>query len=199
MAKEIEAKFLNISKVELIKKLEDIGAQKAFDERILRRCVYNLPINNDNAWVRVRDEVDKITMSYKKISSFSLSGVEEIELTIDSFENARNFLKSVGLIEKAYQENKRLRYVLHEENVEFDIDTWPGLAPCLEIEADSETKVKHYADLLGFDWKDATFGSIDYIYEKIFDVTSDWVCNECPVLTFDNIPTQLTNSNLRNN
>ena len=34
MAKEIEAKFINISKGEIIKKLEEIGAEKVFDERL---------------------------------------------------------------------------------------------------------------------------------------------------------------------
>lgn len=197
MGKEIEAKFTNINKVELEAKLIDIGAKKVFDERLLRRCVYNLPIKKEGAWARVRDEVEKVTMTYKRVTEKSLDGVEEVELIVDSFDNAREFLRSVGLIEKAYQETKRIRYVLKEENVEFDIDTWPGLYPWIEIEADSKKIVKKYASLLGFHWEDAMFGSADFVYEKVYEIDADWINNKCPVLKFNNLPKELQKGNLR--
>lgn len=197
MAKEIEAKFINIDKKVMISKLEKLGAKKLFDERLLRRCTYNLPCAQENAWARVRDEVEKVTMTYKCINSQSLDGVEEVELIIDDFERGREFLKSLGLTEKAYQESKRIRYVLPEENVEFDIDTWPGLEPWIEIESDTEEKVKKYSKLLGFDWNSAMFGSSDIVYVKIYNIDKDWICNKCPVLKFGELPTQLGKNNLR--
>jgi len=191
MGKEIEAKFINIDKDLTIKKLNDIGAVKVFDERLLRRYVYNLPTVKNSTWIRVRDEVDKTTMTYKRIIEKSLDGVEEVELVIDNFDNGRDFLKSIGLIEKAYQETKRLRYTIENGNVEFDIDTWPALEPYIEIEASSKEQVKKYAKLLGFDWNTAMFGSSDFVYEKMYKVDADWISNKCPILKFDKLPIEL--------
>lgn len=195
MAKEIEAKFINIDKSQVVKQLEKLGAIKVFDERLLRRCVYKLPIEKEGAWARIRDEVDKITMTYKRVVNQSLDGVEEVELIIDDFDKGRSFLKSIGLLEKAYQESKRMRYVI--ESVEFDIDTWPALNPWIEIEAKTEEDVKKYAKLLGFKWEDAMFGSADLVYEKIYNIDADWINNRCPFLKFDDLPPELQESNLR--
>ncbi|WKZ27474.1 MAG: CYTH domain-containing protein [Candidatus Dojkabacteria bacterium] len=198
MGKEIEAKFININKEDIIKKLENIGAVKVFDERLLRRCTYDLPIAKSGAWARVRDEVDKITMTYKRVVSQSLDGVEEVEVEVDNFDKAREYLRSVGLVEKAYQETKRIRYVIKDLDIEFDIDTWPGLEPWIEIEADTEEKVKEYASLLGFNWKEAMFGSADFVYAKIFKITEDWINNQCALLSFAELPFELTEENKRN-
>lgn len=197
MAKEIEAKFINIDKDEIIVKLNSIGAKKVFDERLLRRCVYNLPIKKEGAWARVRDEVDKVTMTYKRVVSESLDGVEEVEVQVDDFDKAREFLRSVGLEEKAYQETKRLRYIIEEDEVEFDIDTWPGLEPWIEIEAKSEETVIKYSELLGFDWSQAMFGSADIVYAKVSKITADWINNECPNLSFAQLPDELQERNKR--
>lgn len=197
MSKEIEAKFINIDKDQIIKALEGIGASKVYDERLLRRCVYSLPIEKPGAWARVRDEGDKITMSYKRVVNRSLNGVEEVELVVDDFNKAREFLCSVGLSEKAYQETKRLRYYIESENVEFDIDTWPGLNPFIEIEADNASKVRKYAEKLGFNWSEAMFGSADFVYAREYNVTEDWINNTCPLLAFDMLPKELSESNRR--
>ena len=197
MAKEIEAKFINIDKKEIISKLEGLGAIKVFDERLFRRYVYNLPISKKWAWARIRDEGDKITMTYKRVIKESLDGVEEIELIVDDFDKARNFLKFTGFIEKAYQETKRTRYVIEEEDVEFDIDMWPGLELFIEIEASNENIVKKYSKLLGFNWDNAMFGGVGIVYEKKYKVNADWVNNQCKILKFDNLPKELQESNLR--
>lgn len=196
---EIEAKFININKEEVIAKLEKLGAQKVFDERLLRRCVYDSFSGGANEWIRIRDEVDKVTMTYKNILANKVDGVKEIELIIDSFEKGRDFLKALGLKERAYQESKRIRYNIPSENVEFDIDTWPGLEPWIEIEAKSEDTVRKYARLLGFKWKDAMFGSADLVYEKIYNVSAHFITHECPVLKFGHLPKELSKDNLRNN
>ncbi len=195
MSKEIEAKFINIDKDSLISKLESLGATKVFDERFLRRCIYNLPIHKPATLVRLRDEVEKITLTYKSVTKQSLDGVEEIELIIDSFEKGKEFLKSIGLDEKAYQESKRIRYTIGE--VEFDIDTWPALKPWIEIEAPTEELVRKYTDILGFDFNDAMFGSADLVYERMYNIEKDWMNTKCPYLKFDELPPELQESNLR--
>jgi len=197
MSKEIEAKFTSINIIELIGKLEQIGAVKVYDERMFRRCVYNLPIDKPGAWGRIRDEGDKITMTYKCVTAEHIDSVEEVEIIINDFDKGRAFLSSIGLIEKAYQESKRMRYVLKDPDVEFDIDTWPALDPWLEVEAESEELVREYAEKLGFDWNTARFGSADFIYASVYNVTEDWINNHCPLLQFDNLPAELSDDNKR--
>jgi len=197
MGKEIEAKFINVSIPDIIEKLEKISAVKVFDERLLRRCVYNLPIHDKDAWVRVRDEIDKVTMSYKKVKAQTIDGVDEVEVIVDSFDNTRDFLKSVGLYEKAYQETKRMRYEIKDKGIVFDIDTWPGLKPWIEIEANNEETVKDYASKLGFDWKNAMFGSADLIYSKVYNISEDWIINQCKLLSFKDLPVELSEQNKR--
>lgn len=194
--KEIEAKFLNINKKELINKLEKIGANKAFDEILMRRVVFQIP-NTKYAeeFLRLRDEGDKTTLTYKKKLSLSLSGMEEIETVVEDFDTTRKLLNSLDMEEKNYQENRRMRYVIEEEEVEFDIDTWPGLEPYLEIEAKDEKAVEKYASILNLDMEDAVYGSALEVYIRVYNITVDWFNNECSNLTFNNIPKELRDDN----
>lgn len=195
MAKEIEAKFVGIDKAEVIKKIESIGARKIYDERKMRRVVYDL--YSDNSWARIRDEGDKITMSYKCVNRRALDGVNEVQVVVDDFEKAREFLKEMGHKEKSYQETLRARYYLDDGEVELDIDTWPGLDPCLEIEAPTKKAVKQTAEKLGFDWAKAGFGAADNTYASVYNVTEDWINNHCPLLTFDYLPPEISPQNKR--
>lgn len=138
MGKEIEVKFLNIDKNFILKKLNSIGAEKIHDEILMRRCVYNLPIRKANAWARVRDEGEKVTMSFKRVNSITVDRVDEVELVINDFDSGCEFLRSLGLSEKAYQETKRISYRIKSDNVYFNIDTWSALEPWIEIEAGTE-------------------------------------------------------------
>jgi len=196
--KEIEAKFLNIDKQAIIERLKELGAVKVFDEFLQRRCVYNLCKGSPEDWIRLRQEHNKVTLTYKSVNKAKgIHGVKEIEVIVDDFDKAREFLKAIGLQERAYQENLRVRYYLEKDDVTFDIDTWPGLPPYIEIEGPSEEVVKKYAKLLGFKWEDAVFGSTDLIYAQVYNVTPDFIRYKCPVLSFDNIPWELTRANLR--
>lgn len=191
MNKEIEAKFININKEETIAKLLSLGATEVFNERHYRRGIFMFEGEDPGTWARVRDEGDKVTMAYKRVLSEDLDGVEEIELVINDFEQGMEFLRALRLQEKAYQESRRMRFEVAEEHVVFDIDTWPGLNPLIEIEAKSEETVTRYASLLGFNWKDAMFGSIDLVYEKLFNIPSGWLFDNCPRLEFNNLPDEL--------
>ncbi|MEV8631459.1 hypothetical protein AB0395_07355 [Streptosporangium sp. NPDC051023] len=52
------------------------------------------------------------------------------------------------------------------DDVTFDIDTWPGLSTFVEIEGPDEATVRRAASLLGFDYSEARFGSVDEIYKS---------------------------------
>lgn len=167
---EIEIKYLNVDRKELEQKLLYLGAKKIADYHY-RRIVFDYPdfrLDKQGAWLRLRDEGEKITLTFKQRLAkdvHSLSGDEgmyEKETTVGDFEVTRQILLKSGFIEKMYQENKRTRYLL--DGVECDIDEWPLLAPYLEIESDNWDKVYKTAEKLGFKREDAKIFSTNQVY-----------------------------------
>ena len=72
-------------------------------------------------------------------------------------------MKSIGLKEKTYQENRRIRYIL--DGIEFDIDFWPRLEPYLEIEALSWGEIDKAINLLGLNPEEKRIFSTHQIYQ----------------------------------
>ncbi len=169
---EVEVKFLNINPQEIEEKLKEIGAKKVF-EKMYRRRVFDYPdlrLDKSGAWVRLRDEGDKITLVFKqRVGIKGHNGktndetMEEIEVTVSDFEKTAAILRQIGLTEKFYEENRRIRYVLDE--IEFDIDFWPQLEPYLEIEASSWNKIEKAINLLGLNPTDKKIFSTHQIYQ----------------------------------
>lgn len=185
MKTEFEATFNIISKDDIRRKLKSTGATLVKNEYLQKRVVFNLPEGHEiqNGWLRVRDESDSITMSLKVVqNNSSIENQKEIELKIDSFDSAVEFLSSVGCERKAYQENKREKWTL--DNVEIVIDEWPFIEPYVEIEGQSEEAVKNVARKLGFDYSLAYFGSVDGLYAKKYGISEDRINNNTPEITF---------------
>ncbi|MDR3558055.1 MAG: class IV adenylate cyclase [Candidatus Pacebacteria bacterium] len=155
---EIEVKFLNIDPTQMADKLVKIGAKKAGDY-FYRRQVFDYPgftLDAQGAWLRLRDEGDKVTLGYKQRleaksedGSIADGGMKEVEVVVSDFDKTKELILSLGLIEKFYQENKRTRYT--KGGVEFDIDVWPELEPYIEIESDSMEKIDKAIQELGLD------------------------------------------------
>lgn len=184
MQVEIEAKFLDINADELRTKLKEVGAELIYPERQMRRCTFDYPdtrLKEIGGWIRVRDEGDKITFSYKQLNDRTLHGTKEIETTVGDFEKTVDLLKAIGLSQKSYQETKREKWVLGDSEV--TIDTWPWIPTFAEIEATTEPGIKHLAQKLGFDWNDALHGSVETAYQKYYDFT-DHEIDHWPVITF---------------
>lgn len=169
---EIEVKFLNIDPNLIESKLKEIGAKKVF-EKLYRRKVFDYPdlrFDKIGAWIRLRDEGDKITLAFKQRvgvkthdGKTSDKSMEEIEIEVSDFEKTARLLSKIGLKEKFYEENKRIRYQL--KNIEFDIDFWPQLEPYLEIEAPSWKKIDEAIKLLNLNPKDKKIFSTYQIYQ----------------------------------
>lgn len=171
MAQEIEAKILNIDKEKLEKKLAAIGAKKA-EEVFFRSTTFDFPgfpLDKDAAWVRLRDDGKKVMLAFKKrlgvtgVKGQNDSGMEEIEITVSSYEDTISILKKIGMVEKFSQEKKRTTW--KKGNVTFDIDTWPRLKTYLEIEGENWNDVDAAVLELGFDLKDKVICSATQIYE----------------------------------
>ncbi len=182
---EYEATFINIDKKNIRKRLKELKANLVKKEFLQKRAVFNLPRGHsiNGAWLRVRDEGDKITMSLKIVDGDKIEDQKEIQLKVDNFFEAKNFLKSIGCQEKAYQENKRELWNI--DGVEVTIDEWPFLEPFVEIEAKSEWEVKKVAEEIGFDYNKAKFCSIDLLYQEKYNISSDIINNQTPEILFE--------------
>ena len=188
METELEAKFLDIDPESLRKSLKEIGAKLAHPERLMKRKVFDFPderLEKEGGWIRVRDEGDKITLSYKRLVDRTLHGTKEITVEVSDFEKTCNILIAAGLQADAYQETKREKWEL--EGSEITIDTWPWIPTFVEIEAPTEDKLKEVASKIDLDWSKAMHGSVETAYQKYFDVTEEEVDN-WESITFTPVP-----------
>lgn len=147
---EIEAKVLDINRNELSDKIEGLGAEKVFDSHIESEF-YDFPDGRieESGLLRLREREDKAFITRKKdISYDEAKEMEEIEFDVSSPEQAKKFLKSLGL-EKVHESQKnRVKWVL--EDTEFVIDKLPDIPPMLEIEAPTKEKLTESFEKLGY-------------------------------------------------
>jgi adenylate cyclase class 2 len=163
MKKEIEAKFVNINIDDIRSRLTELGAILIQPMRDMQRVTIDTPeLKKKDAFVRIRNEGDKTTITYKQFNSLSIDGVKEVEITVDDFDTAVTLFKEAGLAYGSLQESRRETWKLDE--VEIVIDEWPWLNPYIEIEAPSEDLVISTSEKLGFNWDDAIFGDVMAAY-----------------------------------
>jgi adenylate cyclase class 2 len=165
MQTEIEAKFLNLDHDEIRAKLRKLGASCEHPMRQMRRMIFDYSdrsLRQDkHGLLRIRDENDKVTVTYKNRPS-DQAYANEIETTIGSFETMAQLFEAIGLEQVSYQESKRETWYL--EDCEVVLDEWPWLKPYIEIEGPSEAAIKARAKELELNWDDAKFGSVDTAY-----------------------------------
>ena len=163
MNTEIEAKFTNIDHDEIRAKLTELGAILEEPMRLMRRVVIHTPeMEAKHAFLRVRDEGHRTTITYKQFDSDTVDGAKEYEIEASDFDQAVALLSAAGLSSFVYQESKRENWRLG--NVEIMLDEWPWLNPYLEIEGESEEAIKNVATQLGLDWSTALFGGVANAY-----------------------------------
>jgi len=167
MKTEYEIRVLEINKEQIIKKLESLESKK-IGEFNQKRYVYDLKPAEENKWIRLRTNGEKTTLTYKDIESNTIDGTKEVEIEVDDFENANEFLERIGFKNKGYQENKRIQYLL--QGVEVDIDAWPMIPTYLEIEGESEEQVIRIQKLLGIDECKVTTLNCNDIYKQIYNI-----------------------------
>ncbi len=184
---EKEVKFLDIDVPKIEQKLLSLGAKKEFSI-LYKRKVFDYPdlrLNKDWSWVRLRDEGDKVTLTYKKrlganTTQHGDESMEEIEVVVDNFAKTALFLEKIGLKEKFYEENQRTRYVLN--TIHFDIDTWPLIPSYLEIEATSWEEVDQAIELLELPKEEKKICSTMQVYQ-MYGLNED----EYVMLTMDQV------------
>jgi len=186
MQTEIEAKSLDVDHDALRVKLRALGATLEQPMRLLRRHNFDFPDRRlqkeSNGWARVRDEGDKVTMSYKQLNDRTVHGTKEVCITVDSFDEAKALLEALGLQSMSYQETKRESWRLGDLQIE--LDQWPWTKPYIEIEAPDEAALQDIFTKLDLAWNEAVFGSVEVVYRGEYDVTDDAFVH-IPAITFE--------------
>jgi adenylate cyclase class 2 len=165
MKTEIEAKFLDVDFEQVRQLLQKLGAVCGQPMRLMKRAIMDFPdqrLQQQDAYIRVRDEGDKVTVTFKRFKAQSVDGAQEIETTVGSFDDTVKIFEAVGLRVRSFQESKRESW--KSGKVEIVLDEWPWLQPYIEIEGESEADIRQMAALLGYDWKDAVFGDVTAAY-----------------------------------
>lgn len=73
-------------------------------------------------------------------------------------------MEKLGYKHKAYQENKRISYLL--DGVEIEIDFWSLIPPYLEVEGKSIQEVELMVEKLGYNMEQTTSINTKKVYEK---------------------------------
>ncbi len=189
MNTEIEVKFLHINHEEIRNRLKGIGFECVTPMRLMRRAIIDyadrrLQVGMPNSYIRVRDEGDKVTLTYKQFAELSIDGAKEIEIVTSSFEDTVKIFTQVGLEVVSLQESKRETW--KSGACEVVLDEWPWLDPYIEIEATTESEVKDVAQRLGLNWILAKFGDVMVAYRDQYPYLNEaQTVGKVPEVLFD--------------
>lgn len=146
MYTEYEIRILEIDHDDMIRKLEELKAEKKF-EALQRRYVYDFNPVKETSWIRLRSNGDVATLTIKDVEAKTVDGTKELEIAVDDFDNTNLILERLGYKNRGYQENYRTQYIL--DGVEIDLDRWPMIPEYMEIEGPNEEAVYETLDKLG--------------------------------------------------
>lgn len=161
MQSEFEVRVLDINEKEFINKIEKLGA-KFINQYDQVRYVYDFNPKIENKWIRLRTDGIKTTLAIKEYRDNSIGGTKEIEIEVSDMEKTDEILMELGYNKRSVQENKRVRYMLDE--VEIDIDTWPHLNTYVEFEGESKEAVINLLDKLEINLEETTTMDAQDIY-----------------------------------
>lgn len=182
---EYEVKFLNIDPDKIRNTLHTIWAKCTIPLRRMQRYVFAHP-HKKNAYIRIRQEWNKITTSYKEHDEHqAIDSVKEIEVTIDNAESLRRIYLECWLREKAIQET--YRETRECEDVIITIDRRPWLKPFIEIEWPNKKVVENIIKEMLLDINNWIWWTVSDIYNIELWIPHD-VINETSIITFDNPP-----------
>lgn len=164
MKKEIETRILDIDKDSWHNTLTRNGFEY-IGEFFQRRYVYDFNPVNPNKWIRLRTNGEECTITIKEIVDVNkVDGVNEWEIKVDDFDEASKILHELGFDYRNYQEN--IRHTYRKAGVEIVLDSWVGIPPFMEIEAENIEILDKTLSLLGIKSSDTTTLDVVSIYKK---------------------------------
>lgn len=160
---EHEIKLLGIDPKSIQKFLNQEGINLS-EELNFRRVVFDTIPSSENAWIRLRTDGVKTTLTYKNSQSDAIDGMQEVEVTTDSFESTKDILSNAGLKPRNYQENNREVY--YGFGCMITIDYWPLIPPYVEIEADTKDLVEKCLQKFEGLYEKTTSQSTEVVYRE---------------------------------
>ncbi len=153
MEKEIETRFLEVNKDELVKKLLSLGGKDLGEEKLEEVIFHAADMSwlGKNKFVRLRKTKGKVKCTYKTNSKQAVDSALEIELEVSDMKKCSDLFNNIGLKEMRQLEKYRRTFKL--DDVIIDIDTWPKIPTYVEVEGPSIESLKKVCDKLGFDWE----------------------------------------------
>lgn len=139
MNTEFEVRLLNVDVDDFVERIEKQGA-KYVNRYHQKRFVYDFNPKIENKWIRLRTDGYKTTLAIKECKSMEVGGTKELEIEVSDMMKTDEILNELGYTKRSVQENKRVRYVL--DDVEIDIDTWPHLNTYVEFEGESKAVIE---------------------------------------------------------
>lgn len=164
---EIEVKLLEIDVLDVERRVQELGATKTFDG-LVRTAYYDSPnysLHAQYKMLRLREKEDsrtaencaEVTLKEQLVIA-DTKIMKELETTLGDADRFRAILHGLGLRVLSETEKQRISYALDDERqgkVHFDLDTYTGIPPLLEVEAPTSEIVRLYVEKLGFSWADA--------------------------------------------
>jgi adenylate cyclase class 2 len=196
MNTELEVKFANVNVEQIRESLRRAGAVCEQPMRLMRRALIEEPHHQaEHSFVRIRDEGDKVTLTFKRradAAASKIDSVKEIEVQVSDFDTTVDLFSEAGWHYKTFQESKRETWEL--DGTEVVIDEWPWLNPYIEIEGRSEEIIKAVTKKLNLSWSDVIFGHIDALYERQYRFEGNIRgVIDLPEVRFDaSVPSQFT-------
>ena len=162
MHSEIECRLLKVDVADFIKKIKEQGATFIGDW-IQVRYIYDFNPVKENSWIRLRTNGVETTLTIKEIQSSTIDGTKESEIVVSDFNTTDELLNKLGYHARSKQENRRIRYML--DDVEIDIDFWPMITPYVEFEGKSEQAIKNLCHKLDLDFNELSTLDVDKLYK----------------------------------
>lgn len=162
MKTEIECRFLECDVDSLINSLNKHNAQFVGDWLQMRYCYDFNPVR-ENSWIRLRTNGKTTELTIKEINSDKIDGTKESEIFVSDFNTANEILNKLGYVARSKQENRRIRYIL--DDVEIDIDFWPHIPTYVEFEGNNEEDILNVCKKLHLDTKKLTSLGVASIYK----------------------------------
>lgn len=161
MKSEFEVRLLDINEEQFIEKIQSFGAEfiAQYDQV---RYIYDFNPKVENKWIRLRTNGHITTLAIKEYGDTSIGGTKEVEIEVSDMYKTDEILMQLGYNKRSIQENKRIRYML--DNVEIDIDTWPHLNTYVEFEGETKEDVLKILEKLDIKIQDTTTMDAQDIY-----------------------------------
>lgn len=161
---ETEHKVLDIDVVEVVKALDAIGAKRVYDDvRVI--TYFDKPdgsLRTAGEGVKLTEEA-KLKLEYVRKAPNGQS--DTVKLFVSRKEEAVEFLNRMGLVPVTQVRARRISYEL--DDVDFDIDCFPGILPFMEIDAGgSDAKVHELLDRLGLADHEIIVGTTPEIFSR---------------------------------